>query len=145
MHEGTIVDVTIVAVASYTKNKAKERDLEMKQTKEGSQWFFGMKAHIGVNSVTGLTHSVAATSASVADVTMAGALVRDDDKRVYGDAGYIGMEKYLGEDKQNPDTRCCVAARRSAIKKMEDSRKKTPLLAFSYPRPDLLNGAALQC
>ena len=80
MREGTIV-----AAAPSTKNKAKQRDPEMKQTKKGNQWYFGMKAHIGVDAVTGLTHRVAATSANVADVTMTSELVRDDDKRVYGE------------------------------------------------------------
>lgn len=137
MREGTIVDATIVAAAPSTKNKAKQRDPEMKQTRKGNQWFFGMKAHIGVDAVTGLTHSVVATSANVADVTMTGHLVREDDKRIYGDAGYLGMGKYLGEDKQDPATRCCAAARRGAIKKMEDSRKKTLLLAFEKTKASI--------
>jgi IS5 family transposase len=72
MRESTIVDATIVAAAPSTKNKAKQRDPEVKQTKKGQQYYFGMKAHIGVDAVTGLTHSVAATSANVADVTMRG-------------------------------------------------------------------------
>ncbi len=75
----------------------------MKQTKKGNQWYFGLKAHIGTDAVTGLTHSVAATSANVTDVTMAGVLVRKDDKRVYGDAGYTGTGKYLDEEKDAPD------------------------------------------
>lgn len=87
-----------------------------------------MTAHIGVDAVTGLTHLMVATSANVADVTMAGTGF-EDDKRIYGDAGYLGMEKYLGEDKKSPDARCCAAVRRSATKKIEDSRKKTLLLA----------------
>lgn len=137
MREGTIVDATIVAAAPSTKNQAKQRDPEMKQTKKGNQWFFGMKAHIGVDAVTGLTHSVAATSANVADVTMADHLVRDDDKRVYGDAGYLGMWKHLGEEKDAPDSRCCVAAKRGAIKQMEDSPMKTLLLAFEKAKASI--------
>lgn len=80
MREGTIVDATIIAASPSTKNRAKQRDPEMKHTKKGSQWYFGMKAHIGVDAATGLTHTVVATSANVADVTMAGNLVRDDDE-----------------------------------------------------------------
>ena len=137
MREGTIVDATIIAAAPSTKNKAKQRDPEMKQTKKGNQWYFGMKAHIGVDSVTGLTHSVAATSANVADVTMTSELVRDDDKRVYGDAGYTGMWKHLDEEKDAPDSRCCVAAKRGAIKKMEDSPMKTLLLAFEKAKASI--------
>jgi len=59
----------------------------MKQTKKGNQWHFGMKAHIGIDAVTGLTHNVVATSSTVADVIMTDQLVRDDDKLVYGEAG----------------------------------------------------------
>ena len=137
MREGTIVDATIVAAAPSTKNKIKQRDPEMKQTKKGNQWYFGMKAHIGVDAVTGLTHSVAATSANVADVTMAGALVREDDKRVYGDAGYTGMWKHLDEEKDAPDSKCCVAAKRGAIKKMDGSPMKTLLLAFEKAKASI--------
>ncbi|MCE0733970.1 IS5 family transposase [Halomonas sp. G15] len=137
MREGTIVDATIVAAAPSTKNKAKQRDPEMKQTKKGNQWYFGLKAHIGVDAVTGLTHSVVATSANVADVTMAGALVREDDKRVYGDAGYTGMWKHLDEEKDAPDSKCCVAAKRGAIKKMDDSPMKTLLLAIEKAKASI--------
>lgn len=137
MREGTIVDATIVAAAPSTKNQAKQRDPEMKQTKKGNQWYFGLKAHIGVDAVTGLTHSVVATSANVADVTMAGALVREDDKRVYGDAGYTGMWKHLDEEKDAPDSKCCVAAKRGAIKKMEDSPMKTLLLAIEKAKASI--------
>ncbi len=130
MREGTIVDATIVAVAPSAKNQAKQRDPEMKHTKKGNQWFFGMQAHIGVDAVTGLIHRVVASSANVADVTMAGHLVRDDDERVYGDAGYTGMGKYLDEEKNDPDSRCCVAAKRTTIKKMDDGPLKTLRLAI---------------
>ncbi|TLF45928.1 IS5 family transposase [Halomonas urmiana] len=137
MREGTIVDATIVAAAPSTKNQAKQRDPEMKQTKKGNQWYFGLKAHIGVDAVTGLTHSFVATSANVADVTMAGALVREDDKRVYGDAGYTGMWKHLDEEKDAPDSKCCVAAKRGAIKKMDDSPMKTLLLAIEKAKASI--------
>ena len=137
MREGTIVDATIVAAAPSTKNKAKQRDPEMKQTKKGNQWYFGMKAHIGVDAVTGLTHRVAATSANIADVTMTSELVRDDDKRVYGDAGYTGMWKYLDEEKDAPDSRCCVSAKRGAIKKMEDSPMKALLLKIEKAKASI--------
>jgi len=131
MREGTIV-----AAAPSTKNQAKQRDPEMKQTKN-NQWYFGMKAHIGVDAATGLTHSVVATSANVADVTMAGHLVRTDDERVYGDAGYLGMWKYLDEEKDEPDSRCCAAAKRGAIKKMGDSPKKMLLLAIEKAKASI--------
>ncbi|MCL7942179.1 IS5 family transposase [Halomonas sp. ATCH28] len=137
MREGTIVDATIMAAAPSTKNKAKQRDPEMKQTKKGNQWYFGLKAHIGVDAVTGLTHSVVATSANVADVTMAGALVREDDTRVYGDAGYTGIWKHLDEEKDAPDSKCYVAVKRGAIKKMDDSPMKTLLLAIEKAKASI--------
>ncbi len=87
-----------------------------------------LKAHLGVDAFTGLAHSVVATLANVANVTMTGHLVWDDDNRVYDDAGYTGMWKYLDEEKGAPDSRCCVAVKRNAIKKMEDRSMKTLLL-----------------
>ena len=110
MREGTIVDATIVSAAPSTKNMTKQRDPDMKQTRKGNQWYLGMKARIGVDAVTGLTHTVVATSANVADVTMVEHLVRDDDNRVHADAGYIGMGKRLDEEKDAEDPRCCIAA-----------------------------------
>ncbi|MBB3233154.1 IS5 family transposase [Halomonas stenophila] len=137
MREGTIVDATIIAAAPSTKNKAKQRDPEMTQTRKGNQWYFGMKAHIGVDAVTGLTHTVVATSANVADVTMAEHLVRDDDKRVHADAGYIGMDKRLGEEKDAEDSRCCIAAKRGGIKKMEESPMKELLLKIERTKASI--------
>ena len=123
MREGTIVDATIIAAAPSTKNKAKQRDPSMKQTRKGNQWFFGMKAHIGVDAVTGLTHSVVATSANQADITVAEQLLRDGKEPVYADAGYTGLGKRLaGCGDSLPALR--IAARRSTIKKMEDGPEK---------------------
>lgn len=93
MHGGTIVDATIIAAAPSTKNKTGERDPEMHQTKKGNQWYFGMKAHIGVDAGSGLVHTVTATAASVHDITETASLVRDGDTFVYGDSGYLGIEK----------------------------------------------------
>ena len=80
---------------------------------------------------------VDATSANVADVTMAGHLVRDDDQRVYGDAGYTGMWKHLEEEKDAPDSRCCVSAKRGAIKKMDDSPMKALLLKIEKAKDSI--------
>ena len=123
MREGTIVDASIIAAAPSTKNKAKQRDPAMKQTRKGNQWYFGMKAHIGVDAATGLTHSLVATSANQADITVAAQLLRDDKEPVYADAGYTGLGKRLGEDDDTlPPLR--IAARRSTTKKMEDGPEK---------------------
>ncbi|MCD8100229.1 MAG: IS5 family transposase [Oscillospiraceae bacterium] len=90
---GTIVDAAIIAAPSSTKNKSGKRDPEMHQTKKGSQWYFGMKAHIGVDAGTGMVHTVEVTPANVHDVDMAEKLIREDDDVVYGDSGYLGLQK----------------------------------------------------
>jgi IS5 family transposase len=93
MRGGTIVDATIINAPSSTKNKSGERDPEMRSTRKGNQWYFGMKAHIGVDAGSGYTHTVEATSANEHDVTKASELIREDDEVVYGDSGYQGIEK----------------------------------------------------
>ena len=86
LSQGTIVDATILGAPSLTKNRDKARDPEMHQTKNGNQWYFGMKVHIGVDEATGLVHSVVTTAANVGDVTQVGALLHGKDKAVFGDA-----------------------------------------------------------
>ena len=93
MRAGTIVDATIIAAPSSTKNEDKARDPEMHQTKKGNQWHFGMKAHIGVDAESGLVHSVIGTAANVNDVTQAGALLHGEEADAFGDAGYRGVDK----------------------------------------------------
>ena len=88
--EGTIVDTNIIAVPSSTKNWSKKRDLEMRQTKKGNEWHFGMKLHIGVDSETGVVHSMSTTPANVHDVTQTPRLLHGGETQVWGDAGYQG-------------------------------------------------------
>lgn len=88
---GTIVDATIISAPSSTKNAAQARDPEMHQTAKGRQWYFGMKAHLGVDSQTKLIHSVTATPANVADATVLPALLHGEEPRVYGDQAYRGQ------------------------------------------------------
>ena len=88
---GTIVDATIISAPSSTKNRTKERDPEMHQTKKGNQWYFGMKAHIGVDSQTKLIHSVAATAANVHDSQALPELLHGQETRVWGDSAYSGQ------------------------------------------------------
>jgi transposase, IS5 family len=90
---GTLVDATLIAAPSSTKNSTGERDPEMHQTKKGNQWHFGMKAHIGVDADTGLVHSVVGTAANVNDVTQAHKLLHGAETDVYADAGYQGVGK----------------------------------------------------
>ena len=93
MRAGTIVDATLIAAPSSTKNQGGERDPDMHQTKKGNQWHFGMKAHIGVDAESGLVHTVIGTAANVNDVTQAQGLLHGDETDVFGDAGYQGVEK----------------------------------------------------
>ena len=91
LREGTIVDATILDAPASTKNRAQARDPEMHQVKQGTQWYFGMKAHIGVDAATRLEHSVAATPANVADITQVPRLLHGAETQVWGDAGYAGV------------------------------------------------------
>ncbi len=93
MRQGTIVDATLIAAPSSTKNKAGQRDPEMHQTKKGNQWYFGMKVHAGVDKDSGLIHSVVVTPANVHDRTPAAQLLHGDEEVVYADAGYQGIAK----------------------------------------------------
>ncbi len=120
MRGGSIVDATIIAAPSSTKNATGTRDPEMHQTKKGNQWFFGMKAHIGVDAGTGYVHAVTATAASVHDLDEAVNLVRDDDEVVYGDAGYQGVDKRpeVTSDERLSRVQWRVAARKGRLKTM---------------------------
>ncbi len=102
MREGTIVDAKLIAGPPSTKNKGKKRDAEMHQSKQGSDWHFGLKAHIVVDSASSLVHTVIGPSGNVSDVTQARALLHGDEVAALGDAGYQGVEKL------------CRPARRSA-------------------------------
>lgn len=93
LKQGTVVDASLIAAPSSTKNQDGERDPEMHQTKKGNQWHFGMKAHIGVDADSGLVHTVVGTAANVNDVTQASALVHGEETDVFADAGYQGVAK----------------------------------------------------
>jgi len=92
---GTIVDATIIHAPSSTRNQGRQRDPEMHQTRKGNQWYFGMKAHIGVDSKEGIVHSVCSTAASVSDVHMLPDLLHGGEKKVWGDGGYQGQTEAI--------------------------------------------------
>ena len=94
---GTIVDATIIHAPSSTKNERQERDPEMHQTKKGKTWYFGMKAHVGVDSKTKLIHSAVATAANVADSTILPDLLHGDETKVWGDQAYRGQRAAMRE------------------------------------------------
>ncbi len=93
LKKGTIVDSTIISAPSSTKNKEKKRDPQAHPVKKGNVWYFGYKAHVGVDSKTGLVHTVKATAANVHDVTVTPELLTGEENFVYGDSGYLGADK----------------------------------------------------
>ena len=95
LRTGTAVDATIISAPSSTKNLEGERDPEMKQAKKGNNWYFGMKAHIGVDADSGLVHTVVGTAANVSDINVAGRLLQGEEEVAFGDAGYQGVAKRL--------------------------------------------------
>jgi IS5 family transposase len=93
MRQGTIVDATLIAAPSSTKNEEGKRDPELHQTKEGNQWHHGMKLHVGVGKDSGLIHSIVTTAANVHDLIPAAELLHGGEEVVYADAGYQGIAK----------------------------------------------------
>ena len=93
LRSGTVVDATLIAAPTSTKNASGERDPDMHQTKKGNQWYFGIKAHIGADAESGLVHTVKCTPANAHDVTEANALLHGEETDVFGDAGYQGAAK----------------------------------------------------
>lgn len=92
---GTIVDATIISAPSSTKNREKQRDPEMHSVKKNAKWYFGMRAHVGVDPVHGFVHTVVSTAANEAECKVAPRLLRPEDAVVYGDAGYLKMDRYV--------------------------------------------------
>lgn len=119
LKEGTIVDATIIAAPSSTKNASEARDPEMHQVKKGNNWHFGMKMHIGVDESLGLIHSVETTPAHVADVAVTDKLLHGGEKNVWGDAGYQGVEKR--EEHADREVNWFVALRRGKLKDLPAS------------------------
>jgi IS5 family transposase len=120
LKRGSIVDATIIAAPSSTKNAEGERDPEMHQTKKGNEWHFGMKAHIGADAESGLVHTVVTTPANEADVAVAEELLHGKEDVVYADAGYTGADKRVARK----HLRWEIAAKRSRIQVMPEGRAK---------------------
>ena len=122
MRGGSIIDATIIAAPSSTKNSTGARDPEMHQTRKGNQWYFGMKAHLGVDAGTGYAHTVTATAANVHDLEEAPNLVRTGDETVYADYGYQGAAKRpeITEHEHHSKIEWRIAARKGALKTMPE-------------------------
>lgn len=129
MREGTLVDATLIAAAPSTKNKAKQRDPEMHQTRKGNQWYFGMKAHIGADRDSKLVHTVVVTAANVADLTKTAELLHGQERQVHADAGYLGVEKRAEILALNRPIDWQIARKRGQIKTMAEGAEKETLKA----------------
>lgn len=123
MRGGSIIDATIIAAPCSTKNATGTRDPEMHQTRKGNQWYFGMKAHVGVDAGTGYAHTVTATAANVHDLDEAPHLLRADDEAVYADYGYQGAAKRpeIVGDEHLSHIEWRIAARKGALKAMHEA------------------------
>ena len=129
LKKGSIVDATIIAAPSSTKNAEGQRDPEMHQTKKGNQWYFGMKAHIAVDADSSLVHTVTSTAANEADVEQVADLLHGKEEEVYADSGYRGAQSRVDRN----DLQWHIAARPSDIAKMPEGRAKTKVQKNEHP------------
>jgi len=125
---GTIMDATLIAASPSTKNETSKRDPDMSQSKKGNQWYFGMKAHIGVDAKSGLVHTVKTTTGKVHDAKLTDDLIRPDDMIVFGDKGYVS-------DKRKRSTRA-----RGATWAVKDKRKPGRVLSASQKKRNKKHG-----
>ena len=129
MKQGTLVDATLIEAPCSTKNKRGERDGEMHQTKKGNQWYFGMKAHIGVDAKSGMTHSLETTAANEHDLNQVGNLLHGEEAFVFADAGYQGAENR--EELADVKAQWAIAMRPGRLKELKKHpRKNKAVIAF---------------
>ncbi|HHQ4642760.1 TPA: IS5 family transposase [Aeromonas veronii] len=129
MKKGTLVDATLIEAPCSTKNKRGERDGEMHQTKKRNQWYFGMKAHIGVDAKSGLTHSLETTVANEHDLNQVGNLLHGEEAFVFADAGYRGAENR--EELADVKAQWAIAMRPGRFKELKKHpRKNKAVIAF---------------
>ena len=123
---GTIVDATILHAPTSTKNRQQQRDPEMHQTKKGKQWYFGMKAHVGVDSKTKIIHTAVATAANIADSAVLPDLLHGEETRVWGDQAYRGQTEVIRECA--PQAQDCIHRRyryKNCIDEVERAKNRT--------------------
>src|SRR6202789_16286 len=123
---GTIVDATIIHAPSSTKNSSGKRDPEMHQVKKGNQWYFGAKAHIGVDSKETVVHSVVTSAASVADKHMLADLLHGDERKVWGDGGYQGQTEAIHKAAPKAQDMTCRRTKYKDYVEKKAKRKQTP-------------------
>lgn len=144
MRAGTIIDATLIAAPSSTKNKSGQRDPQMHQTKKGNNYHFGMKAHIGVDAETGVVHSVTNTAANAHDITQAHHLLHGQESDVYADSGYRGIQKRNETQQTRPDVHwhtSMMPSKRKAIKAAKLQEGTTGLLAQTVDQIEKLKAS----
>ena len=134
LREGTLVDATLIAAPSSTKNQQKERDPEMHQTRKGNQWYFGMKTHIGADPDNKLVHTVVVTAAHVSEVTRTAELLHGKEQQVQADAGYTGVEKRAEIVALARKIDWQIACKRGLIKALAEGAEKEALRAVEKTR-----------
>jgi IS5 family transposase len=122
---GTIVDATIIAAPSSTKNKQKKRDPEMHQTKKGNQWYFGMKLHIGADSRSGVVHSAEVSAANTHDSQLLPELMHGKERRLYGDSAYRGEKHKAAMHKAAPEVKDFTNERAHRNRPLSKQQKQT--------------------
>jgi IS5 family transposase len=134
MSRGTLVDATLIAAPSSTKNAEHQRDPEMHSTRKGNQWYFGLKANIGVDQDSGLVHTVITTAANVSDISQTAQLLHGQEQVLSADAGYVGLDKradmQTAQEQNGQALKLRVAKRRSSVAKLEEGWQKQ--LASAY-------------
>jgi IS5 family transposase len=122
VREGTIVDATIISAPSSTKNKERKRDPDMSSTKKGNQWHFGMKAHVGTDTKTGVVHTVVCTTASVHDSEEMEELLHGDEDEIYGDKAYVSSERQTRYESQGKVWKVSRKAKRGSSLSKRDEK-----------------------
>ena len=134
LREGTLVDATLIAAPSSTKNQKRERDPEMHQTKKGNQWYFGLKAHLGTDRDSKLVHTVVVTAANVADIAKTAELLHGEETQVHGDAGYTGVEKRPEIVALARPIDWQIAGKRGLIKALAEGAQKEAIKAVEHAK-----------
>jgi len=132
LRQGTIVDATLIAAPPSTKNRTKSRDPEMKQTKKGNQWYFGMKAHIGVDAASGCVHSAEMTSANVHDSVVIDALLHGEEEIAFGDSAYASNERSLEADRAEGDVIWGTPFKRRKGQALTDEQRRINRLTSGF-------------
>ena len=134
LREGTLVDATLIAAPSSTKNEKRARDPAMHQTKKGNQWYFGLKAHIGTDRDSKLVHTVVVTAANVADIAKTAELLHGEERQVHGDAGYTGVEKRPEIVALAQPIDWQIACKRGLIKALAEGAPKEAIKAVEHAK-----------